>query len=277
MRMSIKLAGKSFLLLFVLVSFFSCRAASKNDFKNDNARAEKTTASPIPSSSVAEKSTPSESPAGSPINDTEADRKLINAAKAGDDAQVKQLLAQGANPNASVAVRGTGTVTPLTSALAASHESTARLLLDANAKADQPGDFVNRGFAEKDVMPLQLAARNGMLEIVKLLISKGANVNAVSSLGNSALMTGEVGIIKYLLAQGANPNLKNNDGDTPLIFLIGYLKTYSEDEVDEGVKALLEKGAEVNAVNKKGESALSRTDTIGSEKTSEMLKKAGAK
>jgi len=97
-------------------------------------------------------------------------------------------------------------------------------------------------------LPLLAAARNGHLEVVKLLIQRGANVNA-SYYGNTALIqaahnghsnianllivnhadinaqtatedttlmceaaTGHWGIVRLLVAKGADINLRNLDG-----------------------------------------------------------------
>jgi hypothetical protein len=64
---------------------------------------------------------------------------------------------------------------------------------------------------------LHLAVQKNYLEIVKILIEKGANINALASdLSYThmtplhyAALTGNLGAVKILLAWGANPHLEN--------------------------------------------------------------------
>lgn len=61
--------------------------------------------------------------------------------------------------------------------------------------------------------------RSGSVEDVKLLISRGANVNLPGDMGftplHSAMFRHTPDIAEVLLAEGANPTLKNEWGDTP--------------------------------------------------------------
>jgi len=62
------------------------------------------------------------------------------------------------------------------------------------------------------------------LNILKLLIKKGANINKADSLGNTPLMTacelGKLESVKVLLVNGANPNQANYKSQKPLDFAI---------------------------------------------------------
>lgn len=87
------------------------------------------------------------------------------------------------------------------------------LLLDAGAEPNQPDDD---GWS-----PLMVAAANGRLQLVKLLVDAGANVNrrakARSTLdGMTALMAashhGHSQVVQYLLEAGAKPDLKSSKG-----------------------------------------------------------------
>jgi ankyrin repeat protein len=59
---------------------------------------------------------------------------------------------------------------------------------------------------------------------VKLLLDKGANIEAKTLDGNTALITAVTGApfwnsgeaVKLLLEKGANANVKGSNGDTPL-------------------------------------------------------------
>ena len=59
---------------------------------------------------------------------------------------------------------------------------------------------------------------NGNLEVVKLLLANGTNVNQQNNDGCTPLMYAEdLEIAELLLSNGANVNQKTNDGLTPLI------------------------------------------------------------
>ncbi|XP_012546881.3 ankyrin repeat domain-containing protein 39 [Bombyx mori] len=67
---------------------------------------------------------------------------------------------------------------------------------------------------------LHYAARSGHLDICKILLQNGANINAVThgkvtSL-HKAVAAGEVFVVKYLIQSGAKIDLQDNDGQTVL-------------------------------------------------------------
>ena len=65
--------------------------------------------------------------------------------------------------------------------------------------------------------PLHYAVGEGRNEIAKLLIAKGANVNAKDGNGSTPLHYANTKeIAEPLIAEGANVNAKNKDGKTPL-------------------------------------------------------------
>jgi len=116
---------------------------------------------------------------------------------------------------------------------------------------------------------LIFAAREGDLESTKALLEAGAQINQTSEYGWTPLLTAvnnrNYQLAKYLLDHGANPNLANKGGWTPL-----YLATdnrnieggdYPVPKADldhlEIIRALLDKGADVNALVK--ENTLTRT------------------
>ncbi len=65
------------------------------------------------------------------------------------------------------------------------------------------------------------AASGGYSDIVKLLIDHGANVNAKSSVGNTALTYACCGgyeeVVRILLEAGADVEHQNENGHTPLM------------------------------------------------------------
>jgi hypothetical protein len=101
---------------------------------------------------------------------------------------------------------------------------------------------------------LMRASTDGDAEIVKHLITAGANVNAKNRGGETALMyaaiTEHAEIIKILVAAGANINLKNDFGNTALM-------EASESGYAQIVRILLEAGADPSIQNRAGDSAQS--------------------
>jgi len=103
--------------------------------------------------------------------------------------------------------------------------------------------------------PLHRAVENGDLEAAGFLLDQGADVNAKDFSNNTTLHLGltarnALDTVNFLLARGAQPNLKNTSGNTPLHLVVGLSLP------PEVAKALVAKGADVNARNKQGNSAL---------------------
>lgn len=116
------------------------------------------------------------------------------------------------------------------------------------------------------------------LQLVRLLVKYGADVNArhgKHSAANSRLNytqatpllmaaeTGDVPLMRLLLELGADPTLMNVDHCTPLLAAagVGVLSNGdetagTEDEAIEAVRLLLELGADVNAVDDHGKTAM---------------------
>jgi len=94
---------------------------------------------------------------------------------------------------------------------------------------------------EKENTPLRYAVRAGKMEVVRLLIEAGADVNAGSWPPlRAAVDEDNIAIAEYLIAHGANVNSKGNYEWTPL-----QQAPYSSSM--EMIKMLIAKGADVNA------------------------------
>jgi ankyrin repeat protein len=82
---------------------------------------------------------------------------------------------------------------------------------DVNAKVDM---------FDRDRTSLHFAASGGYKEIVQLLISKSADVNAKDDEERTPLhyaaYKGHKEMVELLIAEGADENAKGNDGVTPL-------------------------------------------------------------
>ena len=106
------------------------------------------------------------------------------------------------------------------------------------------GDDVNA--AQGDGMTaLHWAAKHGDVELVKMLLTAGANVRATTRLGNytpllMASESGSAGAIESLIASGADTKAVTASGVTPLMFA-------SAAGQSDAVKTLLAHGADVNA------------------------------
>ena len=152
---------------------------------------------------------------------------------------VKLLLAHGANPNTSG-----GGATPLL-----------RAILCLGFQDEEPVDVVellldhgaNPNTAVGDDIPLLCAVKNSYVEIVKLLLKRGANINAQNEFGYTALHQAvsryfskfeqPTRLIRLLLARGAYVNESDSYRGLPLGIAVeeGYL---------DFVKLLLKAGAD---------------------------------
>jgi len=210
---------------------------------------------------------------------------LMTAARTGKIDAVKVLLDRGAAINAKDSVHGQ---TALMWSVLENHIDTVKFLLargaDINAATNvnmPKGEYVpakaggasgtgiirQRALPTADggMTPLLFAVRDGNFEMTKLLLDHGANIAQSSGNHTSplliALLNGNVGLATYLLDKGADPNAADAYGRAALFAAIdlrnfnhekyGDLPTDGRDPM-ELIKALIEKGADVNA----------KTDTV---------------
>lgn len=121
----------------------------------------------------------------------------------------------------------------------------AQLLLDSGAQVNSQAGFYN-------TTPLHGAAQNGSLELVKLLVSKGAKVNAVDKEFSmplaKAVQADNLEIAKFLLEHGADKTINHADTE----FQTAIFKARSA----KMAQLLIANGANVSDRAKKGLSVL---------------------
>lgn len=107
---------------------------------------------------------------------------------------------------------------PLGLAVFFGHLDTVQALLRAGAQVSTPSR------ESMKVTPLHSAAAAGQLEIAKVLIAQGANVNARAATGFTALheaaANGDIPFATLLLEHSADVNAKTDDGKTALSFAL---------------------------------------------------------
>lgn len=110
---------------------------------------------------------------------------------------------------------------------------------------------------------MHTAITNGNLDVIKQHIAAGSNLNEKDPFGGSSPLTsaalfGELEIAKVLIEAGADINFKNNEGSTPLHIAAFFCNT-------EIVKLLLDNGADKTITNNFGATALASVSTPFSE------------
>lgn len=97
-----------------------------------------------------------------------------------------------------------------------------------------------------EILPL-LFSKDSPLELLKLFVSSGIDINIRDENGNSLLMQQpyNVNSTKYLISKGIDINALNNNGENAFFMT----------DLDNK-KLLLEHGINKNQINKKGENAL---------------------
>jgi ankyrin repeat protein len=120
--------------------------------------------------------------------------------------------------------------------------------------------------------PLHYAALYGSLESLTFLLDKGADPNARNLSGATPLILAAWNFerTRALVEHGADLNIATNQGITPL------LVAAAAHENTATVAYLLDKGADLKALNKYGEDALIRASSFGDAGTVKLLLDRGA-
>jgi ankyrin repeat protein len=146
------------------------------------------------------------------------------ASYAGNTASLKRLLTAGSKLDDSMLVIGTSRATPMLGAFKFGDIATARALLDLGA----PVDFADGN----GITMLSRAVLNNEVEMARLLIQRGANVNSLDKLGMTPLLWaaimdfGDTEMSSLLIASGARKDARDRDGLTPLELATRYGHQY---------------------------------------------------
>jgi uncharacterized protein len=178
-------------------------------------------------------------------------------------------------------------MTPLLLAVTNAHYELASFLLDEGAEpnATVPGYTAlhaitavrKPGVGDNDPAPEGSGAMSS-IDLVKKLVARGADVNARmtrrANLSNTRLneigatpfmlaaLTADAELLRTLAALGADPRLPNADNSTPLMAAAGLAARSpgedagTESEVLEALQVLLDLGADLNAIDNNGETAM---------------------
>jgi ankyrin repeat protein len=229
---------------------------------------------------------------------------------------VKLLLKAGADTNEPMHPKHPNgkNVRPNTSALIIAvengHFEVANALLEAGADPnDQRSGYTAlhtitwerkppRGDGDDGVPPPIGSGKMTSLQFVRKLVEHGADVNLQLASGGGgkgvlthkgmspfmmACFTADIPLMKLLVEFGADPLKKNADDSTTLMAAAGLgalappEESGSEDECLEAVDYLLAKGADINAVDKNGETAMHGAAYKMYPRVVELLAKRGAK
>lgn len=197
---------------------------------------------------------------------------LVYPAALGDIDMVQQMLKQGADVNATNEIGWM----PLAAAAVNGHVEIVNLLLHKGAQTDSTG--MDRGWR---MSALTLAADRGHLEVVKTLLGKKADANLTSfdvaankSTGRTALMeavySGHAEVVRAVVEGGANPN-DRFPGARKRPLLSGAVQSPAV------LKVLLDKGANVNATDEDGATALIAASYFGCADSVALLLQRGAR
>jgi ankyrin len=234
---------------------------------------------------------------------------LLYAAREGHQEAVRALVESGANIDHVAGGEGS---TPMVIAIANGHYTVAKYLLDTGADPNLANidglapvyATINMRFAPVSWAPNPPTDQEEVdaVQLLAALLDAGADPNAriarglwfsptshnrlwIDPAGASpfwrASQASDVESMRLLLAAGADPDVSTFDGTTPLMVAagIGWRGNFSQNAPDSWMRAvhlLAEIGADVNAVDSSGYTALHGAAALGNDEMVEFLVARGA-
>lgn len=205
------------------------------------------------------------------------ENEFLSAVVAGDVDAVKKELSNGADVNAEAAcvkgmtAVGLATINPDTTILS--------MLVAKGANVNVAADAVA-------LPPIRIAVGTSNLAAFKILADAGADLT-VKDDGYTLLHRAaqfkktddSLEIIKLLLAKGADINAVTDAGWTPLMFLLSLVESTDADyaQTVEALKIMLAAGADPSLVNKKGKTVRDMFNAEKAPECAQLLDAAAAK
>jgi ankyrin repeat protein len=197
-------------------------------------------------------------------------------------------------------------LTSLQLAIVNGHYTLAKKLIERGVGVDDGSlylavDTRNLGYYAQRPNPPDKDGDVTNLDVIAALLDKGANADAPYAKGipertvageiavphtatplDRAAVAGDFDTIGVLLAHGASPKVATDDGTTPLMLLAGYVRRgppptdLADARRIATIHSLLEHGADVNAVDGDGNSALHFASLRGAAEIIAVLEQSGA-
>jgi cytohesin len=170
-------------------------------------------------------------------------------------------------------------LTPLQVALQRGNAKVARILLEHGANID------TRNKEGQTPRNLLLAMWSDIrpdddIDNIRFFLGRGADVDAIddnhSGLLHVASYWGSVEVARLLLEHGANIDVRNSGGQTPLHRALIETKDMAFYSIFDGIQLLLEHGADVDALDNDNSAPLHMASHYGSVRATRLLLKHGA-
>jgi len=233
---------------------------------------------------------------------------LFFASRQGALETVRVLVAAGADVNVTETQYG---FTPLMTALFNGHYDVAGMLIENGANVNDGSLYLtiemrNLSFYKNRPNPPDKDKQLGSMDVLKMLLDRGADPNRAytkkipprEAQGDIKVTAGatplfratkstDIPAINLLISKGANPSVGTTDHSTPLMVAagLGTPLTATEDDVQgsakgdpiDAIKLFLKAGADINAQNDLGFTALHYAAQLGRNRMVEVLAANGAK